>query len=226
MLPRVGRVKLHEDGRRLADLVAAGTARVLSVTVRFERGRWFASFTVETEVSRPAPRLPAAVVGVDLGIRTLAVLSTGEEIPNPRHLSGALRKLRRLSRTASRRQGPDRRTGGCPGSRSAARMSSVYRCIEDPTQKPTAQDTLLVIEVTWPTTAREDLVDKKAQYAAAGIPLYVVVVLDEKYDIAEAREFHLDAAAASYRLFAVHRSVLELEEPVRLTLPLAELVAG
>ena len=110
-------MKLHEDGRRLADLVAAGVARVLSVTVRFERGRWFASFAVETEVSRPAPRLPNAVVGVDLGVKTLAVLSTGEEIPNPRHLSGALRKLRRLSRAVSRRRGLDRRTGREPSNR-------------------------------------------------------------------------------------------------------------
>jgi IS605 OrfB family transposase len=117
VLPRIGRVKLHEDGHRLADLVAAGAARVVSVTVRFERGRWFASFAVETEVSRPAPRLPGAVVGVDLGVKTLAVLSTGEEIPNPRHLSRALRKLRRLSRTVSRRRGPDRRTGQQPSKR-------------------------------------------------------------------------------------------------------------
>jgi putative transposase len=117
VLPRIGRVRLHEDGRRLADLVAAGTARVLSVTARFERGRWLASFTVEAQVSRPAPRRPDAVAGVDLGIKTLAVLSTGEEIPNPRHLSGALRKLRRLSRTMSRRQGPDRRTGQRPSNR-------------------------------------------------------------------------------------------------------------
>jgi Uma2 family endonuclease len=100
----------------------------------------------------------------------------------------------------------------------------VYRCIDDPGQKPTAQDTVLVIEVTSPTTAREDLVDKRAQYATAGIPLYLVVVLDEKYDIWEIREFHLDAAAASYRLHAVHSSVLELEQPVRLTLPIAGLV--
>jgi putative transposase len=117
VLPRIGRVKLHENGRRLADLVAAGAARVLSVTVRFERGRWFASFTVETQISRPAPRLPDAVVGVDLGVKTLAALSTGEEVPNPRHLSGALRKLRRLSRTVSRRHGPDRRTGQRPSNR-------------------------------------------------------------------------------------------------------------
>jgi Uma2 family endonuclease len=80
--------------------------------------------------------------------------------------------------------------------------------------------------VTSPTTAREDLADKRAQYATAGIPLYLVVVLDEKYDIWEIREFHLDAAAAAYRLHAVHRSVLELEQPVRLTLPIADLVSA
>ena len=117
VLPRIGRVKLHEDGRRLAGLVTAGTARVLSVTARFERGRWFASFAVQAQVSRPAPRRPDAIVGIDLGVKALAVLSTGQEIPNPRHLSGALRKLRRLSRTVSRRQGPDRRTGQRPSGR-------------------------------------------------------------------------------------------------------------
>jgi Uma2 family endonuclease len=103
---------------------------------------------------------------------------------------------------------------------------AVYDCIDDPTRKPTAQDVVLVAEVTSPTTAREDLVDKRAQYATAGIPLYLVVVLDEKYDIWEIREFHLDAAAAAYRLAAVHRSVLELEHPVRLSLPIGDLVAG
>jgi len=117
VLPRIGRVKLHEDGRRLAGLVAAGTARVLSVTVRFERGRWHASFAIETGISRPAPRLPDAVAGVDLGIKTLAVLSAGDEIPNPRHMPGALRKLRRLSRALSRKQGPDRRTRREPSGR-------------------------------------------------------------------------------------------------------------
>ena len=61
--------------------------------------------------------------------------------------------------------------------------------------KPTAQETSLVVEVTSPNTIKEDLVDKKTQYATAGIPLYLVVVLDEKYDIADIREFHLDAAS-------------------------------
>ncbi len=84
----------------------------------------------------------------------------------------------------------------------------------------------MVVEVTSPSTAREDLLDKKAQYAAAGIPLYLAIVLDEKYDIVDIREFHLDAAASTYRLHAVHRSVLDLEQPVRLTLPISDLVTG
>ena len=117
VLPRIGRVKLHEPGTRLAGLVAAGTARVLAVSVRFERGRWFAAFTVEQDVSRPSPADPGAVAGIDLGIKTLAVLSTGQQIPNPRHLGRSLRKVRHLSRTMSRRQGPDRRTRAQPSNR-------------------------------------------------------------------------------------------------------------
>lgn len=103
---------------------------------------------------------------------------------------------------------------------------AVYHYLDDPAGRPAASDTVLIVEVTSPTTASEDLIDKKAQYATAGIPLYLVVVLDEKYDIAEIREFHLDAAAAEYRLHAVHSSALELQQPVRLSLPIAALVAG
>ena len=114
VLPRIGRVKLHER----ADL---GDARVLSASVRFERGRWFVAFTVEQDITRPAPVRPDVAVGVDLGVKTLAVVatSTGEsfEVANPRHLSTALRTVRRRSRAVSRRQGPDRRTRQAPSNR-------------------------------------------------------------------------------------------------------------
>ncbi|HLI38155.1 MAG TPA: IS607 family element RNA-guided endonuclease TnpB [Streptosporangiaceae bacterium] len=114
VLPRLGRIKLHERA-------ATGDARILSATVRHERGRWFVSFTAEQDITRPAPRLPGAVAGVDLGVKTLAVVATSAgrtfEVPNPRHMSRAMRKLRRLSRTVSRRQGPDRRTGRKPSNR-------------------------------------------------------------------------------------------------------------
>jgi len=103
---------------------------------------------------------------------------------------------------------------------------AVYECRDASARKPTAQETILVVEVASPGTAREDLLDKRAQYAAAGIALYLVILLDETYDITEIREFHLDAAASSYRLHAVHRSVLDLEQPVRLALPISELVTA
>jgi putative transposase len=79
--------------------------------VRFETGRWFVAFTAEVQRVERAPARPEAVVGVDLGIKTLAVLSDGRTVENPRHLKSAQHKLARHSRTVSRRQGPDRRTG-------------------------------------------------------------------------------------------------------------------
>jgi putative transposase len=51
------------------------------------------------------------VVGVDVGVRHLAVLSTGTVIPNPRALERSLSKLRRLNRELTRRTtGSHRRT--------------------------------------------------------------------------------------------------------------------
>jgi putative transposase len=110
-LPRLGLVRTHESTRKLARRVEAGTARIRSVTVSFRRGRWQASFCVETDRAERTPARPGGRVGVDVGIRHLAVLSTGEMVPNPRPLETALRQLRRLSRQAARRAGPDRRTG-------------------------------------------------------------------------------------------------------------------
>ncbi|MGW5589244.1 IS607 family element RNA-guided endonuclease TnpB [Streptomyces sp. NPDC003857] len=120
-LPRLGTIRSHEPTAGLLTRVQAGTARILSVTVRHERGRWFASF--QAEVKRDVERVtrPDVAVGIDLGVKSLAVMadSTGEirTVPNPRHYDGALKLLRRACRTVSRRQGPDRRTGRKPSKR-------------------------------------------------------------------------------------------------------------
>ena len=116
-LPRSGVVRTHESTRKLARHVARGTARIRSATVTHQGGRWFCSFSVEIERHDPAPARPDSVIGVDLGIKSLAVLSTGETVPNPRHLEMALRELRRRQRQASRRHGPDRRTRRAPSQR-------------------------------------------------------------------------------------------------------------
>ncbi|WP_212841851.1 IS607 family element RNA-guided endonuclease TnpB [Catellatospora sp. IY07-71] len=120
-LPRLGTIRTHENTRKLQRRLAAGTARILSATVSFARGRWFVSFQVEVIRDARAPALTDTVVGVDLGVRHLAVLadSTGDirYVPNPGHYDNALARLRRLSRRVSRRRGPDRRAGRAPSRR-------------------------------------------------------------------------------------------------------------
>ncbi|MGX1549102.1 IS607 family element RNA-guided endonuclease TnpB [Streptomyces adustus] len=120
-LPRLGTIRTHEPTGSLLARVQAGTARILSATVRHERHRWFVSF--QAEVKRDLVRVarPDTAVGIDLGVKKLAVMadSTGKirEVPHPRHLDSALKQLRRACRTVSRRRGPDRRTGQKPSKR-------------------------------------------------------------------------------------------------------------
>ncbi|MCX4698195.1 IS607 family element RNA-guided endonuclease TnpB [Streptomyces sp. NBC_01373] len=120
-LPRLGTIRTHEPAVKLLTRIRAGTARVLSATVRHERGRWFVSFQVETAREITRVNRPDFAVGIDLGVKHLAVLadSSGEirYEPNPKHLDGALKLLRFHCRRASRRQGPDHRTGQKPSKR-------------------------------------------------------------------------------------------------------------
>ncbi|GAA3918325.1 IS607 family element RNA-guided endonuclease TnpB [Actinoplanes auranticolor] len=129
VLPRLGRLKLHESARKLARRLEAGTARIMSATARRDGGRWHVAFTVEVERSEGVPARPCSVVGVDVGIKYLAVLSTGEFVDNPRHLTSAQQRLRALGRALSRKTGPDRRTGRRPSKRwerAAARLGRAH----------------------------------------------------------------------------------------------------
>jgi putative transposase len=117
VLPRLGRLKLHESARKLARRVDNGTARIMSATVRRDGGRWHVAYTVEVERADRVPARPASTVGVDVGIKHLAVLSTGELVSNPHHLRGAQHRLRGLGRALSRKSGPDRRSGRRPSKR-------------------------------------------------------------------------------------------------------------
>lgn len=104
VLPKIGRVRTHEPTTALLERIETKKARILRATVSREGGRWFVSFTCEVEREPKAPRLPGAAVGLDVGLRHLAVLSTGEQVPNPRPLKKALRKLARLNRELARRK--------------------------------------------------------------------------------------------------------------------------
>ncbi|MFI9837047.1 IS607 family element RNA-guided endonuclease TnpB [Nonomuraea sp. NPDC051941] len=112
VLPVLGRIKTHESTRKLARRIEQGIATIRSATIRHEAGRWHVTFSVLVQRADRSPARPDALIGVDLGVKTLAVFSDSRPaVENPKHLAVALRQLRRLSRTVSRKQAPDRQTG-------------------------------------------------------------------------------------------------------------------
>lgn len=96
-LPRLGTIRLKEK-----DYLPTG-AKILNASVKERAGRWYVAVQVEMEIPEP-PVKPEVVVGVDLGIKTLATCSDGEVFENPKALRKNFKKLQRLSRRVSRKQ--------------------------------------------------------------------------------------------------------------------------
>ena len=96
-LPRIGRLHCMENVYKRVNGV-----RLIRITVSRRAGHWYASLTVEREpTAQPAPK--GGVVGVDLGVKSLATLSDGTVIPNPRALNKKLRVLRKAQKALSRK---------------------------------------------------------------------------------------------------------------------------
>jgi len=94
-LPVVGWVKMREALRF--------SGKILSATVSRVADRWFVSVTVEVAHQVPVRENQAAVGGVDLGIKALATMSDGSTVEGPKALRSNLKKLKRLSRSLSRK---------------------------------------------------------------------------------------------------------------------------
>lgn len=114
-LPGIGLLRVHDDTRPLRRLLATGRGRILFATVSRHAGRWYVSVNVEAAELHPAARHdPAAVrtathVGVDRGLRALAVAATADgcqvgRFDHSRHLRSEVRKQRRLARAVTRKQ--------------------------------------------------------------------------------------------------------------------------
>ena len=96
--PRIGRVHCMENV-----VARMGDARLLRMTISRRAGRWYASLTIEREDKTVKYAPKGGAVGVDLGIKTLATLSDGTVIENPRHLKKSEQKLKRAQRALSRK---------------------------------------------------------------------------------------------------------------------------
>lgn len=82
-----------------------------NVTISRTAGRWYVAIPVETEAKPHSES--QAVVGIDLGIKTFATLSTGEKIENPKHLKEATRRLAIRQRSLSRKAKGSNNYGKC-----------------------------------------------------------------------------------------------------------------
>ena len=78
--------------------------RIKTLTLKLQAGKWFAIF-VTSPSSEPKPFIPnnGAKVGLDLGLKSFAVLSDGTNIANPRHLKKHERKLIRNQQRLSKK---------------------------------------------------------------------------------------------------------------------------
>jgi len=67
--------------------------------------KYFVSILTETGIDLPdkIPIDSKTAVGIDLGVKTFAVLSDGTEFENPKHLRNSLKRLKVLQRRASRK---------------------------------------------------------------------------------------------------------------------------
>jgi putative transposase len=93
-LPKIGFVKLKLH-RKFNGLVKSAT---ISQT---PSGKYFISILVDTENIQLKPAINK--VGIDLGIKTFAVLSTGEIIDNPKYLRNSEVKLAQKQKSLSRK---------------------------------------------------------------------------------------------------------------------------
>ena len=76
-----------------------------STISRTSTGRYYISILAQFDEDNPKkkPIDENQAVGIDLGIKTFATLSNGEEIPNPKNLRDAMTRLKRLQRSLSRK---------------------------------------------------------------------------------------------------------------------------
>ncbi len=105
------RVELHAESVSVPKigLVRAVVHRPLEGVTKgatFKRepdGHWFVSLVTEQQAAPRTERPAQTHVGVDVGLKSLAVFSNGETIPNPRWYRTQSRKLRRAQQALSRK---------------------------------------------------------------------------------------------------------------------------
>jgi putative transposase len=144
-IPKLGWVRVLQEPRF--------PGKMLSARFTEHAGHWYLSVQIEVSDSWVYPHRceNQATVGVDLGLRDLAVLSTGEHIPAPRSLRGHEMMLRRLNKELSRRT-----RGGKNWMKTKATLSRLHERIANIRQAVTHELTASLVR-NYRTIVVEDL---------------------------------------------------------------------
>jgi putative transposase len=92
-VPKLGEVNMTEESRFAGKMEGA--------TIFYRAGWWFVSIAVEVE--HETPTHSGGTVGIDLGVKTLATLSSGETFENQKHYRRSLGRIKGLSKGLSRK---------------------------------------------------------------------------------------------------------------------------
>lgn len=98
-LPKIGEVKavLHRSFE--------GTLKTATVS-RSATGEYYISILVDDEKEAPEKQefSEPTTVGIDVGVKDFAILSTGEKVENPKYLKNSLKRLKVFQKRVSRKQ--------------------------------------------------------------------------------------------------------------------------
>lgn len=96
-IPKLGWVKMRENIRFYGNIISATISRTAD--------KWFVSIQIAIEINpQPTAIENQEAVGVDLGVAYLAILSDGTKFSGSKPLKKSLKKLKRLSRSLSKKQ--------------------------------------------------------------------------------------------------------------------------
>ena len=140
--PKIGKVKLSQKDYIPTD------SKILSATISQRADRWFVSVLIE----QPDLELIIAKndrVGIDLGIKNLVTLSTGEVFVNPKALKSNLKRLKKRQKQASKKQkgSKNREKANLKLARLYYTISNIRKdCLHKITSKIVAENQVIVLE--------------------------------------------------------------------------------
>jgi putative transposase len=145
-LPRIGWLRLKES-----NYIPMEDIKILSATISYHGDKWFVSVQVEKEIQENKKEY-AENIGIDLGIKTLAVCSNGEIFENPKALKNNLVKLARIQRKFSRQQ-----KGGKNREKTKLKLQKLYYHISEIRKDTIHKMTTSVVKNNPQTIVIEDL---------------------------------------------------------------------